>query len=798
MYKLLVLFVIILLHSLTTQAQIDKLLKNKAKSVITSSKVKNAVKKHVNKELEEMKTEYDTSSFNYAIALNDQAGLFESKERYERQKKILISYAQRKTDDISDLDRARDWVDRAEMLYANGKYKLAYGLLLGARIIYEDENATDEAYYAKSIANLSLVSHSLGRLQMAMHFANESLDLREKLFGKNSRGYAASLNNYALILKDLGQYNEAEKMLEEAVTLNRDVVGKESMGYAITLNNKAVFEQSLGRFESAENTMKEALAIAAVHLKGKSADYQRLQVNLALLYQDMKRYDESEKIYLEAIEIKKKRMGTSHPDYAHLLNNLASLYMEMERYEEVEELLKQSIEIYTSRLGPEHPATANANSDLGNYYLFRQEYDKAQPLFAQALEARQNRLGRDHPDYLQSAEDMAIVHWKKGELEKATSLYREVMKKSLDHINTFFMPMSEAEKTRYWNLMKPRFERFYSFVTDHYNQDPTLLNDLYNYHIATKAILLNSGNKIRQHILASHDLVLIDKYNTWLDQKEALAHYYSYSKEELADENINIDSLEKAANSSEKYLSENSDVFASELTGNVVTYMDVRGALAKNEAAVEIVRINYYSETKKELIYYIGLIVKSGAAHPEWVLWEKGENMETRFYRFYNNAIRTQLRDDYSYDIYWEPLARQLGDIQTIYLSMDGVYNQININTLRNKKGVYVLNNTKIINISNTKVVPGIKAEPTPGRPSSAFLLGYPEYGGDGSIAMLPGTKTEVENIRKIMAERKLTAKSFLGTEATEKAVKELKDSDLIHIATHGYFLEDMRKGNNK
>ena len=94
-------------------------------------------------------------------------------------------------------------------------------------------------------------------------------------------------------------------------------------------------------------------------------------------------------------------------------------------------------------------------------------------------------------------------------------------------------------------------------------QTNRVVQDLFDYRIATKALLLNSTNKVKQTILSSGDAALVKDYKVWLDQKERLARLYAYSKEDLKTQKINLDSLEQAANAMEKKLSERSSDFSS-------------------------------------------------------------------------------------------------------------------------------------------------------------------------------------------------------------------------------------------
>ena len=132
------------------------------------------------------------------------------------------------------------------------------------------------------------------------------------------------------------------------------------------------------------------------------------------------------------------------------------------------------------------------------------------------------------------------------------------MDRSLEFINSYFPPMSEAEKTKYWDVLSLRFQRFNNFAIDASKTHPAVVQDMFDYQIATKALLLNSTNKVKQSILGSGDKELVQDYVTWVDQKETLARLYAYSQEDLKMQNVNLDSMERAANAMEKKLSSKS------------------------------------------------------------------------------------------------------------------------------------------------------------------------------------------------------------------------------------------------
>jgi len=562
------------------------------------------------------------------------------------------------------------------------------------------------------------------------------------------------------------------------------------MPYAIALNNLAMLDQTIGRYEEADKMLKEAIGVAEKLQSSKSKNHLKFLSNEALLYQQMGKYAEAEAIYLGM----EKRLGKSNPDYASMLNNLAALYMIMGKEDKIEELLKKSSAIYKSSFGEENPAYAKSISDLGNFYRYKTRYAEAAPLLDKALAIREVTLGRNHPQYVQSQEDLAILNWKQKNWEKSFMTYREVMDKSLDFINKYFPPMSEAEKTKYWDVLAPRFQRFYNFAVEASVENPHALDALYDYQIATKALLLNSTNKVKQAILASKDGLLIKDYFTWLDQKETLARLYAYSKEELKLQKINLDSMERAANTMERKLSDRSAEFSAGYAAQRTSFTQIKNLLTDTEAVVEIIRVQKYDQKFVDDSKYLALVLTRTSEIPKLVVLENGQQLDTRYAKFYRNAVQQQIEDQYSYDQYWARIEPELKGKKLIYISPDGVYNQLNLNTLKKPDADYVVNRYDLVILGNSKDIIPLKAKKAKTPKKNAILLGFPDY-GVGDIAPLRGTKVEIENVSKVLKASAYQLTQFTQKTATEANLKSVKGPALMHIATHGFFLKDVESG---
>jgi CHAT domain-containing protein len=786
---------IILSYSLTNlHAQILQNLKKaaseKAKELATKENLEKAGGAVMN-DLDKARTQFDSTDFDYAILLSDNAGVFDVHEKGEFGAKVStltnLGTAYYNNTELTDAENARFNLELGEMAYASRKFSYAEKKFIAAQAAYEKANLTDDIGYLKTISNEGLLYATMGRFTQAESFTTDALELRKKKFGDKNYAVASSLNNYGVLQFNIGHYNEAEKSLNTSASIVDALGGSSTMQSAIVKNNIAMLFQTIGRYSEAEQTLKAAIATAEKLQSSKSKNHLKFLSNLALLYQQMGKYSEAEAIYLSM----EKRLGKNNPDYANMLNNQAALYLVMGKEDKVEDLLKRSSSIYKSNFGEESPGYANALSALGNFYRFKARYGDAEPLLDKVLNVREKLLGINHPLYVQSEEDLAILYWKKKEINKAYMTYRKVMDTSIDFINHYFPPMSEAEKTKYWDVLSPRFQRFYNFAVEAHTENANILQDLYEYQMATKALLLNSTNKIKQNILASGNVQLIKDYKNWLDQKEKLSRLYAYSKNDLKEQKINLDSLERAANATEKKISEISQDFSSGYSTKKISFTQVRDLLGPNEAIVEIIRLAVYDQQFKPEAKYVALVLTKTSALPKIIVLDNGQQLESRYAKYYHNAIQQRIADDYSYDQYWARIEPEVTGKKIIYVSPDGIYNQMNLNTLKKGTNDYAINHYDFIILGNSKDLFTMKNKKKVLPKKTATLLGFPDY-GPGDIAALPGTKVEIDGVSKILKTVGYQETNLTQKNATEANLKKTKGPLLMHIATHGYFLEDV------
>jgi CHAT domain-containing protein len=759
--------------------------KLKEKSIEAKDKLKGDAKDKLASSLDKSRQEFDESNFNYAISFIDNSGTFENQEKGSTVGQS-ISNAKKyyEGNDVPPEDKAYAHNRNGELFMATNKFRLAESNFKSAKFFYEMGGTKSGLNYSQVISNLALLYQSTGRYTKAKTFADEALEQRKDLDQKTM--YAVSLNNKGVLEKDLGEYTQAEKHFNEALGILKEA--NDELGQALVHNNLAMTHADMAKLNVAETDMQSCMEHAAKILKDNSANYIKLRINQANILRLQKKYNEAEKLYLSAIAIKEKKLG-AHPDLAHLKRGLAGLYMEMGKTADVEKLLLSAVDIDKRKLGDNHPSTLSAMQDLGNFYRYNDQPGNSLGFLKTVAEKKKTIYGEKHPNYIQSLEDLALTQWQSNQITEAKLNYQQVIDNTQKYIHTFFNSLNENEKTLYWEKTNSLLHRYYSFVLANYKTEPELLTSLYNTLVNTKGFLLNTSSKIRNAISNSGDAELQQAYTSWLEIKEQLNTAYQLSKQELLEEKINVDSLENKANDYERILSQKSALFNESKT-TPVNFESIAKVLSAEEAAVEILEVNEYSNGFTGKGKYMALLVKSGKT----ALVELGDSklIQEAVQRFRDKTINRKTENE-AYVIVWKALDAELNGTKKLFLSLDGLYHQLSINALKDGSGAYLIDKYNISFLGNTRDIPEVKQNTTTSKkPASAFLIGNPSYGSGGVVAQLPGTEAEVNNIKKILNTSQVQNTVLIGSKATETEVKNVKSPSILHIATHGYFLADL------
>lgn len=642
--------------------------------------------------------------------------------------------------------------------------------------------------FSRALSDMGIVYHHLGLFKKSERVTLQAFDIRTKGLGENHLATISSYNNLGALYRDMGKYAESVKLLERAIEELAKREMQESMEYAVTLNNLSTLHFMLGQVEEAKSKSDQSIAIADQQTGDKSKDFLSFLLNSAIINQSLENYSVAESLLFQIKEIKENRFGKKSSQYARTLVNLAGLYMERNRTDEVEPLLAAAHEIYMDFYGRNHPTTAYIIGLYGVYYHQIGNYPLSIQWLEDARSLQTYLLGKFHAEYVTTLETLAQSYWKSNQTSKAKDVFEELNASLMDQVVNYFPVMSEEDQMKFWDRSRSSLMVFYSFVLDNHRAYPELVSTMLDMHLATKGLILSESQKVRTSIIGNSSDELRDKYLSWLDQKEQFAQYSAMPKKLVIQMGVNLYRMGKRIEKMELELREESLLFQQSYDTVAIGKEAIYSKLNEGESLLEVIRIERVNG--EQPVAYAAIILKADDPQPKLVSIDNGEHLETTYFGYYKNAIRLKLKDTISYTKYWEPIAPHLQGSQRVYISNDGIYNQINPNTLQRKSDEYLLKELSIVQISGGKQ---LVKEVQPSTKNDVLLLGNPTFGP--GYDPLPGTAIEIENIKNLAIENELQPITIEGEMAQEDELKkQVNNPKILHISTHGYFLQDVNR----
>jgi CHAT domain-containing protein/Tfp pilus assembly protein PilF len=751
-------------------------------------------------------------------------------------------------------------------LKLNSKFEESLKQFTISSNLYEKISGVSSIAYVESKIELAKVYGILGDHQKSMKILEALLEIK---FVKQQYQHVVN-KELGMTYFDIGYYSKSEKILNENLQFIENHFGKESIEYAEALVSLAIPYYYRSQYSEAELLYKKALEIIS-KTSGNEILEENTKNNLALLYWKIGLYDESLDLFRNIIT--KEETLQNAISYNNFAQNLmatgqkdSALFYLNKSLQIIKHILGKNNELYTRHL-KEKAQVLNQIKDIEGYMKLMNEsflasqnilkqsnpeyskyefnwgvanfrvnnIDKAEQHIRTAHKLRSKYLSEKHPLYAESSKELAELTWYKNNPKKAKNYFKETFDNYFAQIEAYFPALSEQQKANFYtNTLRSTFEEFNSFAIAYHEKDPELLGDMYDYQLATKGLIMYATAKARKNILNSNNQELKEKYQDWIGTKELISQLYSMSEEEVQQQDLKLDSLIEVSNDLEKELSRASSDFADAYSAKNYSWKDVQAKLDENEAAIEMIRFREFTPDSsgqfKDKVNYAALLIDKKSKYPKLILFENGLELENKYIKNYRNSIRYKVKDNYSYDFYWKPIADETQKYKKIYFSPDGVYNQISVNVLYNTNTEkHVLEEQNIQLLTNTKDLIAYRENKTSSNLASApALFGFPNYNkgiseslevgdnaasdivenaslnrglrgslqryirGNALVTSLPGTKEEVNKISDIYRGSNLSQpKTYLENEADEIQIKNVKNPQVLHVATHGFFLED-------
>ncbi|WP_338791185.1 CHAT domain-containing protein [Bernardetia sp. MNP-M8] len=632
----------------------------------------------------------------------------------------------------------------------------------------------------------------------AEQLLKETIAEKEKRYGTDSRFLINTYNQSAHLEFANGKYIEAEQFANKALLIAQNIFGQNSIRTVESLSILADYNLAIGDYEKAQEFAQKALKIKTDILGNEHLDRASTLIQLARINfystADWKKVtnelDEADKMLIA-------NLGENTPVYAGFLKTSAELYVAHKDIKSASDKLGKALNILEKLPSASLVSLAEINVLLGDLQIQQDNPDKAKDFYEDARKKYAKVFSEVHPKYVHVLARIARMYYVKNDYKKAEKYLSEVLDKHKEYINTTFAVLSEREKAKNWEQIRPDFEFFTHLVIQLQPKKKKLLRDLYDNILLTKGILLGQSQKLRNEIYKrSPDDTLRINFEKWQLKKIRLNAALALNPEQLKQENIDVRNLQKEIEDLSKILSRQSSDFAAATAQKPISWKDIQKNLENKEYAVEIIRYRQFDKEFTDSIKYIALVLPS-SGNIRLAQMPNGNKMEDGDLQYYRNTVEFSLEDYDSYKIYWKPIGDKIDkNAGKIYLACDGVYNQLNVETFRMADNDFVIDNYFVAQLTSTRQI--VEEEVKNVFPNNFVLFGNPlfyvDYKGAQSFPTLLGAEREVEIISTQLEGGNKNVTTYLKENAKEKQIKELnsQNNTVYHIATHGIFKEDI------
>jgi CHAT domain-containing protein len=516
---------------------------------------------------------------------------------------------------------------------------------------------------------------------------------------------------------------------------------------------------------------------------------------------------------LRGLEILRKKFGAEHYRIARMLGNLAILYQMQADYVRAEPLFRQTVEMMEKTVGKEHQDYAAAIYSLAKCYTDRGDYEKAEPLYRKALEIAEKLFAAPHPDVISYLNSLARNFQAKGNTKQSLDLLSRSHLLSERNAQAILFTSSENQKLLYLNSLSGETNQYHSA---HLKFAP---NDAAALELALTTIFERKGRvsdavafefSALRNRFGTDDRILLDNLKKITSQ---LAQKILNGAENTTAENHQkqIKELEEQKERLEQEISRKSSEFSSRI--QPATISSIRATIPENAALIEFAIYRPFNPQA------VGDDEKRAFGEPRYAAYVVRRQGEIQWKdlgtaKTIDDSIenlRQALRDVKRKDVkqlarvldekIMSPLRTFFGDAKHLLISPDGNLSLIPFEALVNEKNQFAVENYSFTYLTGGRDL--LKMQTARTNKSNPLIIANPLFGisenvtatrnlSDTFFAPLGGTLQEARSIQTIFS----NATFLSGAQATETALKQTNAPQILHLATHGFFLEDKKIDN--
>jgi CHAT domain-containing protein/Tfp pilus assembly protein PilF len=725
------------------------------------------------------------------------------------------------------LHEARKLRTQGSLFERRREFDKSLGAFERALSVAEGVLPQDDPFLALLRMDVGMHHFRKENLSAALPMFQRSFDVLTTKLGPDRQATMYVQSRVGAVHAELGDHKTAERLLTDALHRQESTVGRDHPLVAYTLTSLGLLLFSRGDYKEAERAHQRVLAIFSKWYGTDTSLFAMAENNLGVLYLSRRDYERAAQHFDRSLSIREKLLGPDDAELAEVVQNLGIVARERKDYAAAVRYYERALAMRERSVGLDHPIVAGTLNNLANVYGAQGDYERSLATHLRALGISEQHATKWQQPIL-SLGNIARTYAARGDFSNALKFQSRVEAAIEVDMALNLAIGSERQKIAYLNRMAERTDRTISF---HLQLQPESQEAA---RLALRALLQRKGRVLDAmsnameavHLHASgEERALLDRLADTTKRLARLA-LGGPGKTTLGEHRRTLQQLDDAKEMLEADLSRRNEEFSSVFLR--VTVEGVEAAVPPGAALLEFAVYRPFNPKAESMTVAYG-----SPRYAVFVLGGKktlGRDLgEAAAIDAAIQEYRAALQDPASDNIrraaraldekVMQPIRAQVGDATRLLIAPDGQLALIPFEALRDPEGRYLIERSALTYLSagrdllrmqvdhGSGTAPVVVADPLFGEPAAASDASNSAPSASSTTARrsitsgadlrsmyfapLAGTLHEARSLQSVFPD----AKVLTGAGATESALKRVQAPRILHIATHGFFLEAPHAG---